>query len=672
MAESSRSSSSEKSDSKEAVLEYAKNIVEFGKWGMENSGVIDRRNRAKRYYRGDHKVKSRDPRLGRLVWNKFAQIARNRTAHIISKKPKWRFQPKQEAAIFLAEGLSNILNDVLWDKMKWDKKGEMSVNEARDAGSSHIKIIIRPDGFPDAIPRSADQIIIDPKAKTKENLRFWCDVYPMGVKKIEQRYGVRVSADSDLENMHGYSTQSSSSYLKDDTNKAPISAWKEVKFKSGTDWMPDFIGRATIYELWLEDDTMEPIPYKKTEAPAEHQDLLMGKPLEVHPLENHPQHVKNHQAFLATLKPPVFTEGGEIVEENDRAFIELLASHIEHHLTYDQVTQRKKYSFGRKIVFCQDKLLEDKPNPIAANMKTGIDFRDLLIKWDYDPDGDRYWGKQGIADLFDPQDAFNHRKNAITQMINRLNHGVKTVRQGTYDTLRGNLKSQSNLIATIIPVRNHDDLKIDYGPQAPTQIWEDLFHSENFMDVVMDHTDIVAGRFPKGSPPGVTVNQLLGEGMKPINLIVKHYAEALKEMARTIMLLMVEYVPDETKFRMIDDKKQWQYMDWSRIKDTAGYFDIHVDVDSMLATTRQEKLETSLRLKQEDVYDREAVLNNLDDPDKYEIIQRMSEIALLKQALGQYQEAYEEEKGERKRLEQNLRAREIKDGSKSEKDKSKK
>ena len=115
------------------------------------------------------------------------------------------------------------------------------------------------------------------------------------------------------------------------------------------------------------------------------------------------------------------------------------------------------------------------------------------------------------------------------------------------------------------------------------------------MDVVMDHTDIVAGRFPKGSPPGVTVNQLLGEGMKPINLIVKHYAEALKEMARTIMLLMVEYVPDETKFRMIDDKKQWQYMDWSRIKDTAGYFDIHVDVDSMLATTRQEKLETSRR-----------------------------------------------------------------------------
>jgi hypothetical protein len=181
-------------------------------------------------------------------------------------------------------------------------------------------------------------------------------------------------------------------------------------------------------------------------------------------------------------------------------------------------------------------------------------------------------------------------------------------------------------------VRNPDDVTIEYGPQFPSQIFDDMFHSDAFMDRLMDHTDITSGNFPKGSPAMGTVNTLLGEGLKPINLVLSNYIEALKEMARTFMVLMVEYIPPHLKFRMLDKKRNWEFIEWEKVKEYAGYFDIDIDVDAMLATTRQEKLDEALKLGQAGYYDRQAVLERLDDPDKYEILQRMGEVPILQRA----------------------------------------
>lgn len=647
--------------SNDPTLEHAQNLVEFGRWGMRTNGVLTVRARAKRYHRGMHPVKDRDSRLGNMVWNKFAQIARNRLAHIYAQRPKWRFNPIQEGSVFLAEGFSNILKDVVWNKIKWDKKAKQSIIEARDAGTSHIKIFIREDGFPDAVPLCANEIVVDPKAKKKEHLRFWCHIYPMGVKEIEMQYGKRVEADSDLERIIPNPT-SDRSYIESGSNQMPTATWKGAKFKPGVDWMPDYIERATVYELWTMDDTIINIPYSAEETAVEHENLLRGVDISVHPMENHPNHIRDHEKFIATMD-----------ETRDADLILFLKEHIKYHMRFPQIKRRKKYPFGRKIVFTASTVLEDKANPIAEEMSIGIDFRDLLVKWDYDPVDDEYWGKSGVADLFDPQDAFNHRKNAITQMINRLNHGTKKVREGAYAQLRDNPEMFANLIGATVPVRNDTDLTIDYGPQFPSQIWDDLFHSDGFMDRVMDNTDITSGVFPKGSPPGVTVNQLLGESMKPINLVVSSYGEAMKEMARTLMVLMVEFVPPGLKFRMIDDKNNWQYIEWGKAKEYAGYFDIDVDLDDMLATTRQEKLDMALKLHEAGIYPRRTVLQRLDDPDKYEIMQTMDEISILKQAVESTQQDATFWKGQFDNLAQNYNRQSIeldkermKDGTKDD------
>ena len=151
------------------IVRYAENLIEYGKRGMKNSLILVRRDKSIAYYKGDHKIKLRSERQGNQVWNKYAQIAQNRRAHIIAKQPKWKFLPRQENATFGASALNSLITDYLWDKIEWDDKGEESINEAFDAGSSHIKLFFnRETKFPDAEPIPANAIIIDPKAKKKK------------------------------------------------------------------------------------------------------------------------------------------------------------------------------------------------------------------------------------------------------------------------------------------------------------------------------------------------------------------------------------------------------------------------------------------------------------------------------------------------------------------------
>lgn len=652
----------------EDVVSFSEELFTLGIRGINENGILNRYKMAKRYYAGDHKIKARSERLGNLVWNKFAEIAQARTAHVVAKRPKWKFMPRQEGwQLMAADALNQALGDVLWDIIEWEDKGEDSVNEARDAGSSHIKAIVTSTGFPDFIPIPANQIVIDPKAKKKKQMRFWFHVYAMSTTQIERDYGVKVSAESEVSLTSNETSTFNNPMMSyeasgDDTGPVLQDDPRQSTSQTLTQMMPDVIGRAIIKELWVEDLALEQIPYKAQETDVEHQAFGQNIKVLVSPEENHVAHIKAHEKYLATLDP-----------ELDKFQIQSILDHMEIHSGYPQEEKRRKYPYGRKIVTCQNKLLYDRPNPIAEQMEgTPLDFRDLLIKWDWDKLTGSWWGKQGVSDLFDPQDALNHRINSITQNINMLNNGVKTMLTRSYNALKGSLKKLSNMIGITIPVKNHDDFKITFGPPLPPQYFQDLFHIENFMDTVSGNTAILGGEFPKGSPPGVTVNQLLGMGMVRINMIVKHYAFALQQMARVAMSLMIEFLPDQTMFRILGNDDQgkpiWKMIDWGKLKEEAGKFDIHVDIDSMLSTSRQEILDETIKLYQAGLYDRQAALERVDDPKKWEIIKRISEIMILQQQNQVLSEQNSKMSNEVQRLMQNIRGMQEKPNASSDKE----
>jgi hypothetical protein len=642
------------SQKQDDVVGYAQKLIDYGRKGMQHEGVLRRREKAVQYRRGQHKIKLRPDRYGNQVWNKFGQIAHQRVAHILSKKPKWRFLPRQEGAIFAADALNDIVGNVMWDILDWSEKGEISVNEAWNAGTSHIKVYVKENGFPDAIPCSAHQIIIDPDAKRAKDRRFWVHVYPMNVTDINNDWGVKVHAEAIVDDIDKGSIERS--YEQSGNNLAPAQVFKGEDGK----WISEAVGKALIYEVWSGDATLESIPFKDQEITEEHEAFKNFQNVIVAPHEHHPRHIKAHELYITTLDPDL-----------DNIQIVNIVEHISEHQSYPQKEKRKKYPFGRKTMICQGKYLEDGPNPFALEMDEPVGYNDLLIKWDYDIVDDSYWGKSGGHDLYDPQDAINHRKNAITQMINRMNHGIKTMLSRSYDALRGSFRKMGNLIGTIIPLKNHDDFKIDFGPQFPGQIFQDEYHSEEFMDQLSHQTDILSGQFPKGSPPGVTVNQLSEMGMVSINLVVAHYARGLQKVARIVSHLMIEFVSPEELFRIVDNKRNWQFIKWNELKEEMGRYDIHIDVDSMLSTSRQEKLDTAMRAYEIKLFDRQGAFDYLDLPNKYEVLQRVSEIENLEAENEQLKAVASKAINEVERLDQNLRAMQAKEGNKDAKDKNK-
>lgn len=410
---------------------------------------MDRVNRFDRYYFGEHKIKGRAKAKGNSVRNKAAEIVENRIANLTDNPPKWYFRAQEENDIFTTEALNQVLGDIVWEKIDWDNRGEESILEASAAGSSHIKTLVDVNtGYPDFEVIPCQAFAKDPMAKNKSQLRWWIHFTISSVEQIRLDYGVELHAeqfDSGEKSPAGFDNPEIT-YVANTSNTAQ-NVWNLLE--SGLnreDKTIDHFKRVVIAEVWREDLSTEPIPFKVTETNDEHSRLARGESVPVDVEHNHPKHLEKHRELLSAI-------------QNDEAQRELalrLANHIAEHESFPGVdsTHRRKYPRGHILTLAQGKLLRDQANVLP------MDFRDVLIKWDNVKLRNSYWGKGQMHDLYDMQDDLNHRNNSITQNINMLNNGIRTVKRGLYK----NATKIGNLIGLNIPVNNHDDFKVTFGP----------------------------------------------------------------------------------------------------------------------------------------------------------------------------------------------------------------
>jgi hypothetical protein len=387
----------------------------------------------------------------------------------------------------------------------------------------------------------------------------------------------------------------------------------------------DFMGKAIIAEAWLEDHSLEKIPYDEAETEAEHASFRAGEqPLVSHD-EHHPKHIEAHSTFLNTLDPE--TEGEIMVSVNE---------HVEWHSQFDQKTTRLKYPFGRVITVCQGLMLEDRPNPFG---EIGLDFRDVLIKFDYHKNPEGYWGKPLTADLFDPQDDLNHRKNAITKNINLLNVGVRKIKWVLYEKLgiKYDPGKLNNLPGNVVPfINDPNEFTTDFGTAMPPQVWGDVGWTTGFMDSQSMHQDVGSGRLPAAGTANVTVETLLGEFKTILRKPLRHYAGALKQMARNAILIMAKYTDPQTMFMILgEDGQTYEQIKWGDIKDSASSMrNIRIDTANMLPTSRMESFRKVVEMMQAGVPP-EAAIQLLDDPKAIQVLQTMSQINQLRGMLEQ-------------------------------------
>lgn len=634
------------SGNKDKVLKFAQGIVEDAVFGKRLEGIYDKYKRGIAYWDGVHKISTNTDRQGNQVWNKFAEIVVNRISQISSVRPKWIFKPQGGTNdIYTANALNQIIGDVIWEDIEWEDKGEDALLEAAFGGSCHIKTSFRlEDGWPqfDVIPNP--MIFPDNKATSARNRRYVVQAIVMNVSDIKDIYGVDVVPDNDLENKNisvNFEEFNLSFEQKSSTSYKMENIWRGSNYNRRGDWLQDNIGNAVIWEIWLEDKTRENIPFDEREVENEHQLILNAKIPEVADEENHAEHVVRHLALLQEME--------------DSPFKENLALHIKAHDNYRDsegmfIKTRRKYPRGRVITVCQGKLLKDKENTLP------IHWQDVFIKFDWWKRLLSYWGKPLTNDLFDPQDALNHRKNAITKNINSQNKGIVMLRRQLYQSMFGSSnkkKMRGDVESLVIPSDSPtQDLHRDNGPQLPAHVVNDPMIIEDFMERNSGHEGIMAGRYPKGSPPIGAIEQLMSQAQKPIDIVIGHYSFALKKMARNAIAIMNKYMDENTRFRiLVDDEasqQKYQMISWKDLSDRNGILDIRVDIVNQMSTSKDSRFQRALMLKQYGVYDNQAVLDADEDPMKFDVMQRNNEIGQLRMLVEAMGKEIEEKKSELK------------------------
>ncbi|MHC4321613.1 MAG: portal protein, partial [Planctomycetota bacterium] len=651
------------SNAKETI-EFAGELIIFGLEGLKNSGVLDTYKKSVDYHNGDHSIRTtRSKKKGNYVDNKFAEIIDNRIAHLTDSRPKWNFLPQEETDAFTALALNQILGDVVWDFTEWDDRAEDSVQDALFAGSTHIKTNFDArTGLPLFEVCECGSVIPDPKAIGKNEIRFIIHVSAMSLAEIRRQFRdtfVQVDKKGSVYDIISEIELEKFIAEKGSTLSSPQGSWyTQVQSTGGitfpfvfpasfsqigqykmeniwgqvqatgddrTKFMPDAIGRALVWEIYFDDDTREKIPFDEGEVAEEHVDFSAGIDHPVGEFENHVEHAAAHRAELDRTDP-----------ETQEIKYSLLTEHIRRHELFPPDEDKPVYPNGRRIVASQGKLLADMPNPMP------VAWRDIFIKWDILKKRRSYWGKAMTKDLFDLQDMRNHRVNMIHQNINLCTNGYYKYKSSLQKWIKENKAVLSNIVAKGIPVNNMDDFVVEFGQPLPQHFFQEAAMIEQIMERRTGEEGLSAGRYPQGSPPGITVSQLLQEGKTIIRMMTRHYSNALKQMGRNAIAIMVEFLDDSHKFQIVGADNQPQMIKWEDLRNKAGLYDIRVDVASMLATSRQERFRQALELAQAGVYDAKAVLDSIDDPRKYEVSQRLDLIAQQGQQIEQLVQENEE------------------------------
>jgi len=615
-------------DAQLELLQKVESLINQGLEGRKNSKVLLRAEKFDDYMWGDHPVKSLFDRKGK-TYNKLAEIVETRVAHLTDNRPKWVFGPQEEGDLFTSRALNQILGDYLWDKIEWDDKGEDAVIEAAASGSCHIKAGFDPiSGWPTFTVVPSEAIIVDDKAIRHSQVRFIGHFIAKSPEYVLKEYGVNVIGEADFNQNNAKSSSFKNPQLSYQQRSGgynvpvpPLSV-RNGRTKGGA--VTDVMKQAVLCELWFDDPTLEAIPYNVEETNSEN--LAMGGLILVTPKadQHHPKHIKAHEEFLGTLDPDL---DGEVIA--------LAIAHIEMHRKYKQATKRYKYPYGRIVTVCQGKLLVDKPNKMAEDLK--INWRRLWIKFDYTKSRAHYWGKPLAHDLFDPQDDFNIQQNFIIQNIKLLGNGIRKWRRGRFN--KEELKRVVNLIGKNVLVDDPTDLTVDYGPTMPAHHFANRDFIPFFMDKQAGQTDVLGGSLPKGSPAGVTVDQLIQTGSARLRLALRHYTFALNWMAYVAIQIMIEYVDPAEEFEILGengevDVKQWRDLR-DKIRGSKAMKNIRVDARSINASARRQDQEMMMRLGEIGYVDRQAVLEVLDIPNKYATLKRMNEIEMLKAQLQQ-------------------------------------
>lgn len=521
-------------------------------------------------------------------------------AILTDNPPKVKFLPQEESDIQTADALDQIIGDYYWDKLDLVRVSEEVIWWAMNiSGSGLVKYGIDPlTGEFYVKTCNSFGCYPDPSALSLKTLEFFIYASPMQLADIRRLYGERgkeVKAQDELL-LPTYDDEEIISPWARESGKSEnlIGAYRDQKFKRT-------YGRALVLECWMRSDETEPIPVDVDEIMDEHELFRHNQIPVVKPEQNHPEHIKAHKEFIASHVDD---------ESVPSDVLDAIVEHIEAHLEEPQETKRLKYPHGRIITIANNILLDDKPAPFGLN----------YAKLDCILDPRQFWGVTLQEYVQSLQDSRVRRKRQISDNADRM----ANLRE-FYNIYSGyDPDKVTNEPAEQVPVKGDPRAAVYQPPvpSLPSYILEDAVDSERLIEKILGYHEVLQGKYPKGSPSGFAIRSLQ-EALGPrIRKISRHFEWFLKDLIRGIMS-MLPYEDPRKIFVIMGQNYKPIYLNLDELN-ISGEYDIRLVAGSTLPTSRMMKEERAIRLREVGLYDDEAALEYLDDPQKEKILERKS------------------------------------------------
>lgn len=603
-------------DSDKKIVDHINDLFSYATSGVEPQRAKWRKNY--KYWKGTNKIERPSYKDNLRVPLVF-RYTNGLISMLTANNPKYIFMPQEESDIETADALQQIVGDYYWDKLKMSAVSEDLIWWAMAiSGSSHLKWGIDRD-TKEYYVKALNSFCCypDPGAKTLEQLNF--DIYASmwslnDVKRSFER-GKDLKPQKELARLF-------------DDDDPILSPWARSSEKSEnligvldkSSVKMDY-GRVMLFEVWERDTSTEKIPVDANVIMQEHEMVRAGQPIQIADENNHPEHIRAHTELANTIL------SSTDIPSN---FAEIVIQHIQEHQNHPNAQDTKRLIYPRgKISYMANNVLLEPYQPAPFGLaKAKMDFiRNPL----------EYWGQTLGEYAQSLQDSVERRKRQIADHADRCaNPREFYLPQSGYDP-----KMVKNVAGEQIPVTIPGGVWWEQTPTLNNYVFDDRIDSERTVEKIMGYPEILQGQKPAGDVSGVMVQELKESLAPELAKGVRHYEWALVESARGL-IEMINQTESPTKLYTIMGEGFKPLRIQHDALNLGGEYDIRIMAGSTLPTSRMAKESKALQFFQGGLYDQEAALKYVDDPQAPEVLARMNMMKQMQQVIEQQQQMLEQ------------------------------
>lgn len=307
----------------------------------------------------------------------------------------------------------------------------------------------------------------------------------------------------------------------------------------------------------------------------------------------------------------------------------------------------------RKIVVCNNVVLEDTQSPLGHNMFPFVHFPDYALGW-------QFWAMGEVQQVEKLQQEINRRRGLMLDIMKFTAMPLLVV-DPTSGVDYENMVSRPGMVVPAIG--GMQAVGWLHPPSMPGELFAMNDRDKQDFDSILGNVDVLQGRRPTGIEAAAAIEALNEAANTRMRLKVRYMESALRQVGLLMVKMVQKFYTTERiirvagrdGFTLIDPNQDFMKVNEVTGMDEAGNpmmsnpipqdaeFDVRIASGSTLPVSRQSRYRQAMEMFINGAIDQIELLKSASWPRWEEVVVRMQQMAMAAQATG-FEEPKEEKK----------------------------